>query len=178
MSSIVLLERGLNVSGVHWALLSNPHLWNQNTVRTEHPDSPHHGLDDIWVRFGTEDDARTGAPHESSWYPSAEVLGVKPLIMSIFAATQGTTLGGVLITRIPPGERCKPHTDPGWHARQYEKFAVQIASAPGQKFCFEDSELETKPGDVFWFDNSKLHWVENPTNYERMTMIICIRKEN
>ena len=84
-------------------------------------------------------------------------------------------LGGVLITRIPAGKECKPHSDPGWHARRYQKFGVQITSAPGQKFCFEDAELETKPGDIFWFDNEYTHWVTNPTPYERITMIVCIR---
>ena len=68
--------------------------------------------------------------------------------------------------------------DPGWHARYYDKFAVQIASAPGQRFCFEGESLETRPGDVFWFDNQHLHWIDNDTPYERVTMIVCIRKES
>jgi quercetin dioxygenase-like cupin family protein len=67
---------------------------------------------------------------------------------------------------------------PGLARPRYEKFAVQIASAPGQAFCFEGERLETKPGDVFWFDNQHLHWVTNDTPYERVTMIVCIRKEN
>jgi quercetin dioxygenase-like cupin family protein len=91
---------------------------------------------------------------------------------------EGVEIGGVLITRIPPGKSVRPHTDPGWHARRYEKYGVQITSAPGQLFCFEGEELETQPGDVFWFDNAHTHWVTNPTHYERITMIVCIRKEN
>jgi hypothetical protein len=43
---------------------------------------------------------------------------------------------GVLITRIKPGQICKPHTDPGWHARYYDKFAVQIEAAPEQCVSF------------------------------------------
>ncbi|MCY1247967.1 hypothetical protein D9M72_613450 [compost metagenome] len=93
------------------------------------------------------------------------------------AAVQGERLGGVLITRIRPGQVCKPHTDPGWHARYYQKFAVQIAAAPGQSFNFEGHELVTKPGDIFWFDNSHTHWVTNESDTDRITMIVCIKTE-
>lgn len=173
---IKLLKEGINVAPIYWALLKNPSLWNQNTARTEDEKSPHFGLDDIWARFGEQERAVDGEAHDSKWYPSSDILGIKPLVYDIFRFTEGDELGGVLITRIPPGKMCKPHTDPGWHARRYQKFAVQITSAPGQKFCFEGEELETKPGDLFWFDNQFTHWVTNETPYERVTMIICIRK--
>lgn len=177
MNNIKLLDSGLNVAPIYWALQSQPELWNEHTTRTADPASPHYGLDDIWARFGDPERAQDGASHDSFWYPSADLLGIKPLCLDLMRVVEGVELGGVLITRIPPGRACKPHTDPGWHARRYDKFAVQIASAPGQRFCFDGESLETKPGDVFWFDNQYTHWVENPTPYERITMIVCIRKE-
>lgn len=173
---IKLIRGGIDVAPIYWKLLQHPELWNQNTTRTASPDSPHHELDDIWARFVDMKEA-DGLPRESVWYPAAEILGIKPLCLDIMRLVEGTELGGILITRIPPGAKCKPHVDNGWHARRYEKLAVQITSAPGQKFCFEGQELETKPGDLFWFDNQYTHWVTNDTPYERVTMIICIRKE-
>jgi Aspartyl/Asparaginyl beta-hydroxylase len=174
---IKLIDQNLPVSRIHWEILSHPELWNQNNTRTIEPDSPHHELDDIWARFGDPERAKDGLEHDSYWYPSADVLGIKSICHDIMRAVNGVELGGVLITRIPAGKNCKPHTDPGWHARRYEKFAVQITSAPGQEFCFEGESLETKPGDLFWFDNQYLHWVNNPTQYDRITMIVCIRIE-
>lgn len=174
---IKLIGGGLNVSGIHWALQSHPELWNTHRTRTEDPESPHYGLDDIWARFGDPTRAKDGEAHDSYWYPSADVLGVKQMCHDLMHMVQGVELGGVLITRIPPGAACKPHNDPGWHARRYDKFAVQIASAPGQRFHFEDGSLESKPGDIYWFDNQFTHWVTNETPYERITMIVCIRKE-
>lgn len=174
---IVLLQSGLPVAPIHWALQQHPELWNQHTARTADPASPHHGLDDIWARYGDPARATDGAPHDSFWYPAADLLGIKKLCLDIMHAVGGVELGGVLITRIPPGAMCKPHVDPGWHARRYDKFAVQITSAPGQRFHFEGESLETKPGDLFWFDNQYTHWVTNDTPYERVTMIVCIRKE-
>ena len=85
-------------------------------------------------------------------------------------------LGGVLITKIPAGMECKPHVDGGWHAGHYEKYGIQIASAPGQRFCFEGESLETRPGDVFWFDNSHTHWVTNDTEHDRITLIVTLKR--
>lgn len=171
-----LLAQGVDVAPMYWSILQHPELWNEHTARTEDVNSPHHELDDIWVRFGDSSNAIEGTPHDAKWYPSADVIvGVKELGKEIMRAFDGVELGGVLITRIPPGKECKRHKDLGWHARRYDKFAVQVTSAPGQKFCFDGLEIETKPGDLFWFDNQYDHWVTNPTPYERVTLIYCIR---
>ena len=171
------IATGLPVDPVLWALRQHPELWNQHTTRTEDLSSPHHGLDDIWARYGDPERAHDGSPHDAFWYPSADLLGIKAMCLDLMRGVDGVELGGVLITRIPPGASVKPHTDPGWHARRYEKYGVQITSAPGQAFCFDGEQLETRPGEVFWFDNAHTHWVTNPTPYERITMIVCVRKE-
>jgi hypothetical protein len=168
----------LNPSPLLWALQEHPGLWNQHTARTEHPESPHREMSDIWVRFAKNEAniAYQDTPHESDWYPPADVLPVKPYVQAIYEAVKGVELGGVLITRQPPGATCYPHVDGGWHARHYEKFALQITSAPGQTFCVEDQFIEPKPGQVFWFDNSYVHWVSNKTPYDRMTLIVALRR--
>ena len=169
-----LIQSGIPVTGIHWALQQHTELWNQNTARTQNPDSPHHGLDDLWVRYGAPDQDPS-KPHDSHWHAPADVLGLKPICLDIMRLVGGSIMGGVLITRIPPGATCKPHHDRGWHADVHDKYALQITSAPGQKFCFDDIEIETAPGDLFWFENQSTHWVLNPTNYERITMIACIK---
>jgi hypothetical protein len=153
------------------------HLWDRRRDRTSHPSSPHRELSDVWVRYAAPGVFEKG-PHESVWYPEEaellpELVDIAYLLMSL---VRGDQLGGVLVTRIPPGAQCYPHTDPGWHARHYEKFGVQVAAAPGQRFHVEDLSLETAPGDVFTFDNARSHWVTNDTEHERITAIVCIRR--
>lgn len=169
MSPIILLPGALDVAPLRAALEAYPGLWNQRTARTESPESPHHEVDDIWIR--SPDEAG------SEWYPDADVLPVRPIAFALMAALQGERLGGILITRIPPGAQCRPHTDPGWHARHFDKFAVQVASAPGQGFHFEGHTLAAEPGQIYWFDNSLTHWVTNESNEDRITLIVCIRTE-
>jgi quercetin dioxygenase-like cupin family protein len=85
-------------------------------------------------------------------------------------------LGGVLITHIPPGEGVAPHIDTGWHAEYYyDKYAVQLQGNKDQGFCFEGLTISAEPGQVYWFNNQKKHWVYNDSNEDRMTMIICVR---
>lgn len=177
MSHIKLLGSGLNVVPMQWALLEHPELWDKQTSRTAPEDSPHHGLSDIWARYADPATMQPDGSHTSIWYPASDVLPVKDLVYPLMQAAQGDQLGGVLITRIKPGQLCKPHTDPGWHARFYQKFAIQIQSSPGQAFHFADSSLVTKPGDLFWFDNAYTHWVTNDSTQDRITMIVCIKTD-
>lgn len=163
-----------------------PLLWNDFDLRTNHPASPHREMDDIIVRYNAREnfagdrDAFNG-PHDSVWWESAKALpSAMKLAFRIMHHVEGERLGMVLITRQPPGATCYPHVDRGWHARHYEKFAIQLAAAPGQMFCVQPpgqdpKMLETKSGDCFSFDNSIPHWVTNPTNETRMTMIVCVR---
>jgi hypothetical protein len=176
MKPIRLIGKGINVEGLQYALSVNPQLWDEFNDRTRSEKSPHYGLNDIWARFAAPWDDAT-KPHSSVWYPSADLLNLKPFIYEVMNKLNVDQLGGVLITRIPAGVMCKPHTDPGWHARYYEKFALQIKANDKQRFCFKEAELVTEPGDLFWFDNSKLHWVVNDSEEERITMIICVKRD-
>lgn len=169
-----LLARGWDVRPLRAALAAHPGLWNRDDARTASPTSPHHGTHDIWCRFAERiDDFAT--PHVSIWWPAADVLPVREMARSVMTLVGAEQLGGVLITRIPPGKMVKPHVDPGWHARFYDKVAVQIEAAPAQAFHFEGESLVTQPGDVFWFDNSFLHWVTNDSGRDRVTAIFCVR---
>ncbi len=176
MTPIKSITQNINILPLLWELQSNPCVWNQHKARTESPDSPHYGLDDIWVRFAQEGIEYQDIPHSSIWYPATEKLpSVKELIFSVMRFVQGESLGGVLITRIPAGAECKRHIDGGWHARNYEKFAISIAAHPSQEFCFDDAKLITRPGELFWFDNQYPHWVTNPTDEARITLIMSIK---
>jgi len=182
MSKIKLIANGINVVPLVAALQRNPQFWNEHTMRTENETSPHYELDDIWVRFNdiknyNDNHADFISEHDSVWYPCTDVLPVKDLVYPLMAAVKGERLGGILITRIKPGQICKPHEDTGWHAKYYHKYAIQLQGNIKQAFHFEDESLVTFPGDVYWFDNSFKHWVTNDSDQDRITMIVCIKHD-
>lgn len=185
MKHLQHLGTGYPVSRLVDELDAHPELWNQITRRTVLYNSPHDNISDIWVRyndlskFPADVDLKTlSEPHDPVWYPAATILKLlKPLIFDVMRRVEGERLGAVLITKIPPGSRVRPHTDGGWHAAFYEKFAVQLKAAPEQAFCFEDGEFVSKPGDLYRFDNQVLHWVTNDSDVDRITLICCIKRE-
>lgn len=173
---IELVEQGYAVDAVLDAL--TPELWNQHRLRTA-DEGPHREVDDIWARcldwdVMRDSPATFNQPHVSSWYTDNEVI--RNAALDVCDAADGDELGGVLITRIPSGCQVYPHIDQGWHARYYEKYALQLKAHPDQAFCFERQSLVTQAGDLFTFDNSFTHWVTNESPVERITMIVCIKR--
>lgn len=173
---------GVNVQPILAELEAHPELWDQNRFRTIGGyGNPHTRLSDIIVRFNdwknwTGDRAAFNEEHESVWWEPFEKLpAIEPLVFDLARLFLAERIGMVLITRIPPHTNCEPHIDSGWHARHYLKFALQLKAAPGQMFCYDDFRLETFPGDLYAFRNDWRHWVENPTDEERITLIICLR---
>ena len=165
----------LNVSALR-GRLQNDELFGKYEWRREK--YAHSDMSDIWVRYNHPDNLgeQFNDEHDSVWYPILrDIPEVLPLVFTLMAAVSGERLGGVLITKLPPGGEIKPHIDEGWHAGYYSKFFVPIQNAPGAKFCWEDLEVEPEEGEVWEFDNSVVHWVENNSTIPRIAMIVCIK---
>lgn len=161
---------------------AHPELWGARPERKTAIGTPHAAMSDIWVRYN--DISRLGPSfndeHVPVNYPAWHALpSVRRLCFDLMAHVDGEMLGGVLITRIPPGARIEPHIDTGWHVEYYDKFYVCLQSEPGAVFhCEADSGADSlcpTPGEVHLFDNRKLHWVTNDSDQDRVTLIVCIR---
>jgi hypothetical protein len=179
---IRLLAKGINVESLVHEITRQPWLWDMFRDRTIGYGCPHSNISDIWARYRAIDDLTKpehfAEEHDSVWYDAFYALpSIRKIVFDLMGAVQGERLGGVLITKVPPGEQVKPHVDSGWHSDYYDKYAVQLQSAPEQAFCFENEQLVTEPGDVYWFNNKYSHWVINNSNQDRMTMIVCIRSD-
>lgn len=55
-------------------------------------------------RYADPATMRDDGSHDSIWYPCADLMPVREIVYPIMAAVRGTRLGGVLITRIKPGQ--------------------------------------------------------------------------
>lgn len=184
------IRGGVDVAPILSELEANPDLWGEHGVRKTAPGTPHAEMTDIWVRYndaapfdrGERPWSQFNNPHVPVWYRAWDALpSLKPAVFDLMAAVEGEMLGGVLITRIPPGCGIGWHADDGWHVQYYEKFYLALESRPGAKFlCGAGGaieELEPSPGDVWLFDNRLMHAVRNDSDGNRTTAIICIRTE-
>ena len=189
MKHFELISEGIDVAPLLSEIEHNAWLWNLNNRRKTVPGSPHAAMSDIWVRYNDDTRARltgdwTGFndEHVPVWYQAWEALpSLRPIIFDLMAKVQGEMLGGVLITKIPPGAGIAPHADDSWHVQFFDKFYLSLKSKPGAQFWCDDGEtkeaLEPKPGEIWLFDNRKIHWVTNESDEDRITLIICIRTE-
>jgi quercetin dioxygenase-like cupin family protein len=174
------------VSKLNEELAEHPELWDLLTLRTQAADSPHREVSDIWLRYRSWDEFDPGNPqafsdqHESIFYAAYYKLPAMEWILAQLVDRLGPfELGGILITKIPPGKSVKPHSDAGrWHSEYFStKVLVLLNSAPGQQFCFENGEVhEGEAGEVFTFDNRPVHWVTNDSDQDRISLIFAIRK--
>lgn len=165
------------------ALQRQPELFGRHNERKQAVGGPHSDMTDIWIRHNDRrpyeaagDFSEFNDEHDSVWYPEADKLPeVMPLCFGVMSLVRGERLGGVLITKIPPGGGIAPHIDRGWHAEYYDKYMVHLKAEPGVAFGFPDAVMTPRTGEVWWFRNDITHWIRNDSADERIVMIISIR---
>lgn len=172
---------GLNVKPAQNELLKNKGLFGEFNARKE-AGPIHADMDDIWLRYGdikemvrTGDYSKISDEHDSIWLK--DLPECKKLCFEVMRIVDGERLGGVLITKLPPGGKILPHRDSGWHAKYYDKYYIPIKNDKGAIFGFESGDIEPEEGDVWAFDNSYLHWVVNNSKEDRIAMIVCIKQD-
>ena len=182
MKPFARIYDGFDVLPLQTALHEKSHLFGEHKTRQE--TYAHTAMSDIWVRYNALNNLDPAKPaefnkeHDSVWYPAyRELPQLKPILFGTMALVEGERLGGVLITKVPPGGSIKPHTDGGWHAGYYSKFYIPIQNDEGATFEWGDGIIAPKLGEVYEFRNDVPHWVENRSKRDRIAMIVCIKTE-
>lgn len=167
------------------ALKRQPNLFGKYNLRSSGYTSPHSEMTDIWVRYNditnyleSNDFTKFNDEHDSIWYPSYYALPqLKDIIFKLMSLVDGERLGAVLITKLAPGGGIAKHVDSSWHADYYDKYYIPIQNGEGATFNFDDGVISPKLGEVYWFNNSVTHWVENNSSEDRISLIVCIRSD-
>ena len=183
MKNFLKIAEGCDVMPLMCALVYQPDLWNQNTLRTTIPGTPHSQVADIWLRFNDMERAKkTGDAsyvfdeHESIEYPAFHALpAAQKLIFELMARVRGERLGRCLITKLPPGGTIAAHVDGGAHAEYYDRFHIVLQGKPGNLFRAGDEAVEMRTGEIYWFDNQAEHEVSNFSDDDRVHLIVDIR---
>ena len=192
MRNFLRLCTGLDTGALVHSLACQPELWNKYTVRTQHPKSVHREADDIvlrYVPFDTGDDfiekvcMGINALDYPPWHklPTAHAF-----VFALMTRVQGTQLGRVMITRVPPGVSIPKHSDriaeaealfPGRvsFAVYYDRYHIVLQSGPGAEFQCGDESVYMAPGEAWWFNNQLEHSVTNNSAVDRLHLICDIR---
>lgn len=181
MQAFNKIHSDLDISLARKEIANNGHLFGEFNARKDA--SPiHEQMDDIWLRYGdiremieSGDYSKIAHEHDSIWLK--DLPECKKLCFKVMSLVDGERLGGVLITRLPPNGEILPHNDSGWHADYYDKYYVPIENEAGSILGFDEGDIHPNIGDVWAFDNSYTHWVDNNTDHDRIAMIICIKQD-
>lgn len=188
MQHFLKLPLEFDVAPLLVQLAAAPDLWGQNRLRNLAQGGPHAEAPDIWVRYadvtkyGPDTYGRMADDPVHVWYPAWRRLpALRPIIFGLMAHVEGESIGGIWITKVPPGRQVYRHRDWGRHCDYHDKYYVTLQSHPAAGFfCDGDGHFEgitPTPGECWLFDNHKPHWVENHSNVDRLTLIVCIHTE-
>jgi hypothetical protein len=165
---------GVDTLPILAALNARSDLWNENPLRSTYPGSPHSEVDDVWLWFeGQETDVVNDV--QTHPYRGWNELPVKDVVLNLMRRVNGTQLGRVVITRLPPGKRIAPHSDQGAPATFYQRHQLMLQARPGCVFRVREEVIQPLTGECFWFDNTQEHSVENHSDSDRIAMVIDVR---
>jgi hypothetical protein len=186
MRNFIKIVDGINVEPICFSLLQHPELWDERIKRKDDEKSPHRSMSDIWVRYNDDTYAKDSGDyskfndlHYPIWYPAINHLPmIRPLCIGLMGKMGATHLGGVLITKIPPGGSIEPHIDSNWHAKFYNcKLYIPLQT---NNKCYnrcEDEIVVMETGQCWYFNNTVDHEIRNNGYDDRITLIICMRVE-
>lgn len=160
--------------------------WDRYGLR-KGPGSPHRECPDLWLRYRDPSELdRAHEPHWPVWYEAARLLpSCRKLCAVLQSAANAEHLGGVLVTKIPPGCQVYPHQDTGrWHAEWYNVKVYVVLQGPvgcvnvvGEPHANAPEQVEMRTGEAWAFENRVLHSVRNDGEQDRISLIVCMRTE-
>lgn len=177
MRHFTKIADGLDVVPLLNALAQHDELWNQNTLRTTHPASPHQQTDDIWCMFNRipDDPAEVVDDIAVIPYPAWSTLPLRNLVLDLMRRVEGVQLGRVLISRLAPGKTIPEHTDQGAPATYYERYHLALQSLPGALNNSGGETVNYRMGEFWWFDNAVPHSIVNNSADDRIILVLDVR---
>lgn len=178
MMHFLKLAENVDVTPALRELATQPHLWDQNTLRTRHPGTAHADVSDIWLWFNDIPKDPNGVINDIQTvpYPAwAALPSLRRLVLDLLHRVDGVQLGRCIVTKLPPGGQITPHVDQGAPAEFYTRYQIVLQSLPGALFHSGDETVGFRKGDVWWVDNRVKHSVVNNSADDRIVCIVDIR---
>lgn len=180
-NSFECLISDLDVRPLLRSLEMQSSLWTHITARQTTPGTPHVDTQTIFLRWAAAQTIEAVFNDlDAVDYPALmDLPEARGLLAQSVEASRANTLGRAIIVRLKPGGRITPHADEGAYADHYERFHLVLQSDAGNRFHVADpanphiyTTAEMKPGQLWWFNHKRTHWVENRSNRERIHLIM------
>lgn len=90
-----------------------------------------------------------------------------------FIQDYGGVMGRVAIVKLPLGNQVYPHIDEGTYYSLRDRFHLVITGE--YKYVVEDEEKIFKEGQLWWFDNQKMHYSQTIGTKDRIAIIFDVK---
>ncbi len=109
--------------------------------------------------------------HESRWTTGSKRFPFIRAYLEEVAKGLNSLPGRAKIVCLPAGKRVYPHIDRGEYYRVRNRYHLVLQSAAGSWLKAEDEEIRMKEGELWWFDNDRMHEAFNDGDQDRIHMI-------
>lgn len=181
MENLIRVASDLPIRAMLAAVEARPDLWGAITERQEHPASPHRDTEAVFLRWcAGRDVVSVFTDLHTVDYPALHVLhrAAWPLLDTVYAAVGGLEMGRAMVVNLKPRGFITPHADEGAYADHFERFHVPLRTSSDCFFHVDgDRGTETvrmRPGELWWFDHKRTHWVGNCSDEPRWHLIVDI----
>jgi quercetin dioxygenase-like cupin family protein len=166
---------GLDVEPLLAAIEAKPELWQLNTTWKDSKTPTFRQTDSIHLRSplkGSEGEDL----YECLEQPAYKMLPEsKRVIANVIHKVGAERIGQIVIDKLPAGESILPHSDVGGMAPYYNRFHVVLKTNPNVLFRSGNEWCHMGKGEVWWFDNAKVHEVQNRGDCDRIHMIVDLK---
>lgn len=169
------IAEGVDVLPALHALALNPDLWDENTLRTTHPDSPHQDVSDIWVWFNDPSEDVPNAIQTQPYRAWTVLHPLRPMVLDLMRRVDGVQLGRVIVSKLAPGKGIPNHVDEGAPAEFYSRYHIALQCLPGAMMTCAEEHLNMRSGEVWKVNNRVEHSVFNNSADDRIVVIVDVR---
>lgn len=129
----------------------------------------------IFLRVADEDAYPKGKRHEDMLLcRTARQASQFPKCMDFlaqFAAHQRASLQRAMLVRLKGEGQVYPHIDHGLYYAVRDRFHLVLASSQGSRLTSGDETVTMQAGELWWFDNKKMHASFNESTDWRIHLI-------
>jgi pimeloyl-ACP methyl ester carboxylesterase len=112
--------------------------------------------------------------HESRWTTGSRRFPKARAFLEWFAVEIDGDLGRAKIVCLPASRRVYPHIDRGAYYQARDRYHLVLWSAAGSWMKVEQEEVRMREGELWWFDNNKMHEAANEGDQDRIHMIFDV----
>jgi hypothetical protein len=182
MRNFLRIADNADITPLLLAVQRRPALWDVDTFWKHHPVPVFREADTIYLRFPDKrlysGDAPAGTldPWEAFNQPAFAALPeARPLVFGLMARMEAERLGRVLINRLPAGGYIPAHRDMPPGTNYYDRFHIVLSANGGCNFHAGGETVQMAAGEVWWFDYTQEHAIDNTGDTDRIHLIVDMR---